>query len=110
MPITVANFVHETGDLSYLDQVLPYADHGEASVFDHLMRAMTFSLAHLGRNGLVQGLAADWNDCIQFGTTGESMFSTFLLANGLRVTRELARESSRDAAAAWTSAPCSPGC
>jgi N,N'-diacetylchitobiose phosphorylase len=104
LPITVANFVHETGDLSYLDQVLPYADHAEASVFDHLVQAMTFSLAHLGRNGLVQGLAADWNDCIQFGTTGESMLSTFLLANGLRVTRELARESGRDAAAAWATA------
>ena len=32
------------------------------------------------------------------------MFSTFLLANGLRLTRGLARESGRDAAAAWATA------
>lgn len=95
LPITVANVVYETGDLGYLDTVLPYADHGEATVFDHLVQALTFSLDHLGDNGLVQGLAADWNDCIQFGTTGESMFSTFLLANGLRVVRRLAQESGR---------------
>ena len=101
LPITVANFVHETGDLGYLDEVLPYADHGEAGVFDHLVQALRFSLEHRGRNGLVQGLAADWNDCLQFGTTGESMFSTFLLANGLRLTRELALESGRDGVAAW---------
>ncbi len=101
LPITVANFVYETGDLGYLDEVLPYADAGEAAVFDHLLQALTFSLVHRGANGLVQGLAADWNDCLQFGTTGESMFSTFLLANGLRITRELAQQSGREAAARW---------
>ena len=101
LPITVANFVHETGDVGYLDEVLPYADHGEAVVFDHLVQALRFSLDHRGRNGLVQGLAADWNDCLQFGTAGESMFSTFLLANALRVTHLLATESGREAAAGW---------
>ncbi len=101
LPITVANFVYETGDASYLDAVLPYADHGEATVFDHLKQAIQFSLNHLGNNGLVQGLQADWNDCIQFGTTGESMFSTFLMANGCRVVAELAEQTGRDADAAW---------
>ncbi|HEY3438104.1 MAG TPA: glycosyl hydrolase family 65 protein [Actinotalea sp.] len=101
LPITVANLVHETGDLGYLDETLPYADHGEAAVFDHLVQALRFSLSHRGRNGLVQGLAADWNDCLQFGTTGESTFSTFLLVNALRVTHTLAVESGRDGVAAW---------
>lgn len=101
LPITVANFVYETGDVSYLDTVLPYADHGEATVFEHLKRAIQFSLDHLGNNGLVQGLQADWNDCLQFGTTGESMFSTFLMANGVRVIAELAEQTGRDADAAW---------
>ena len=82
---------------------MPYADHGSATVFEHLIQALTFSLAHRGANGLVQGLQADWNDCIQFGTTGESMFSTFLLANGLRVVRDLAVHSGREEAAAWAS-------
>lgn len=101
LPITVANFVYETGDLGYLDTVLPYADHGEATVFEHLKQAIQFSLNHLGDNGLVQGLQADWNDCIQFGTTGESMFSTFLMANGVRIIAELAEQSGRDEDAAW---------
>jgi cellobiose phosphorylase len=101
LPITVANFVYETGDVAYLDKVLPYADHGEATVFEHLKQAIQFSLDHLGDNGLVQGLQADWNDCIQFGTTGESMFSTFLMANGVRVIAELAEQTGRAADAAW---------
>jgi cellobiose phosphorylase len=104
LPITVANFVYETGDVDYLDTTLPYADHGSATVFEHLIQALTFSLAHRGANGLVQGLQADWNDCLQFGTTGESMFSTFLLANGLRVVRQLAEHTGREEAAAWASA------
>ncbi len=104
LPISVAAVVGESGDLGYLDEVLPYADGGEAAVFDHLVRALEFSLDHRGPNGLVQGLAADWNDCLQFGTTGESMFSTFLLANGLRVVRGLAERSGRDGAAAWCAA------
>jgi len=101
LPITVANFVYETGDVAYLDEVLPYADHGEATVFEHLRQAIQFSLDHLGNNGLVQGLQADWNDCIQFGTTGESMFSTFLMANGCRIVAELAEQTGRDEDAAW---------
>jgi len=104
LPITVANFVYETGELGYLDQVLPFADHGEATVFDHLRRAIEFSLAHSGPGGLVQGLKADWNDAIQFGTEGESMFSTFLMANGLRVVAELAEQSGRADDAAWARA------
>jgi len=101
LPITVANFVYETGDLDYLDHVLPYADHGEATVFEHLVQALQFSIDHTGEHGLVQGLAADWNDCIQFGVEGESMFSTFLFANGLRVVRELAQLKGDEATAAW---------
>ncbi len=101
LPITVANFVYETGDLAYLDEVLPYADHGEATVFEHLVQALRFSIEHTGTHGLVQGLAADWNDCIQFGVEGESMFSTFLFANGLRLVRELALLKGDAATAMW---------
>ena len=101
LPITVANFVYETGDVAYLDLELPYADHGSATVFGHLRQAIQFSLDHLGANGLVQGLQADWNDCIQFGTTGESMFSTFLMANGCRIVAELAEQTGRHEDAAW---------
>ena len=50
---------------------------------------------------IVQGLAADWNDCIQFGVEGESMFSTFLFANGLRIVRELAEVKGDTETAAW---------
>lgn len=101
LPLAVAAYVRETGDVAYLDHVLPYADHGSATVLEHLGQALQFSLTHLGDSGLVQGLAADWNDCLQFGTTGESVFSTFLLAAGLRTVQELTAEAGRPDDGAW---------
>ncbi len=101
LPITVANFVYETGDLAYLDKVLPYADSGEATVFGHLIQALQFSLDHRGTHGLVQGLSADWNDCIRLGTTGESLFSTFLFYNGCKRVAELAELKGFTDAATW---------
>ncbi|MDQ1289686.1 MAG: N,N-diacetylchitobiose phosphorylase [Actinomycetota bacterium] len=101
LPLTVATFVYETGDPAYLGRVLPYADHGEATVLDHLLQALRFSLAHRGVHGLLQGLAADWNDCVHLGVTGESVFSTFLFhAAALRVAG-LARLAGREEDAAW---------
>jgi N,N'-diacetylchitobiose phosphorylase len=101
LPLSVAALVHETGELDYLDSVLPYADAGHDTVLGHLVQALRFSLEHRGAHGLVQGLAADWNDCIQFGVEGESMFSTFLLANGLRQVSELAARVDQGEIAAW---------
>ncbi len=101
LPLAVAGLVYETGDVAYLDTVLPYADGGSATVMDHLKQAIQFSLDHRGHNGLVQGLESDWNDCLQFGTAGESMLATFLMANGARVIAELAEQTGRDDDAAW---------
>lgn len=71
---TVKKYIDETGDMDLLHQVIPYADHGEDTVYDHLKRAIAFSLDHLGSNGLPAGLHADWNDCLRLGPNGESTF------------------------------------
>src|SRR5690606_18611220 len=54
--------------------------------YEHLSRAIEFSLTQLGPHGLCMGLAADWNDCLNLKGRGETIFSTFLL---LRAIREL---------------------
>ena len=101
LPLTVSNFVHETGDLAYLDRTIPYADRGEATVYGHLKQALQFAIDHKGRNGLVQGLHADWNDCIKFGTTGESLFTTFMFVHGCRIVADLARLKGEEKDAEW---------
>ena len=101
LPITVSNYVYETGNLGYLAKVLPYADKGEASVYGHLKQALQFAIDHKGRNGLIQGLHSDWNDCIKFGTTGESLFTTFMFHLGCRIVADLARHQGNEQDALW---------
>ncbi len=71
---TVYKYIAETGDLAFLNEVIPFADKEEATVYEHLKRAVSFSFAHLGPHGMPAGLYADWNDCLRLGADGESSF------------------------------------
>ncbi len=46
----------------------------KATVYEHLKRAIEFSMNHLGKHGMPAGLYADWNDCLRLGKDGESTF------------------------------------
>jgi cellobiose phosphorylase len=94
-------YVAETGDTGFYNKVLPYADHGEATVFSHLRQALEFNLTRTGRNGLPCGLAADWNDCIRLGYKGESVFVAFQVRFGLSVYADIAGMLNQPQEAAW---------
>ena len=93
--ISVPAYIKETGDLAFLDEKIPYCDKGEASVFEHLKMALEFSRGKRGPHGLLLGLAADWNDCINLKGKGESIWSTFLYYRGLAEFIELAERTGR---------------
>ncbi len=93
--ITVPAYVRETGDASILDEVVPFADEGEGTIYEHLCRALEFSWSQRGPNGLCLGLAADWNDCLNLRGKGESSFSTFLYLHALREFLLLVEQSGR---------------
>ena len=95
---TVYKYLAETGNLAFLDEVIPYANKGAATVYEHLQRAIDFSLEHLGPHGMPAGLYADWNDCLRLGAEGESSFVAFQLVLALRIQKQLAEEKG-DAAA-----------
>jgi len=71
---TVWKYIAETGNTALLDEIIPYADSGEDTLFNHLKKAIDFSLNHLGIHGLPAGLHADWNDCLRLGANGISVF------------------------------------
>jgi cellobiose phosphorylase len=85
-------YVNETGDFDFYNKVLPYADHGEGSVFGHMKRALEFNLERMGKHGLPCGLLADWNDCLRLGYNGESLFVAFQVRLGLITLIEIANE------------------
>ncbi len=71
---TVYKYVAESGNLAFIDEVIPYANRDSGTVYDHLKRAIAFSMNRLGPHGLPAGLYADWNDCLRLGENGESTF------------------------------------
>ena len=95
------SYVAETGDFAFFDQVIPYADQGEATVLGHLRRALEFNLERTGRNGLPCGLLADWNDCLNLGYKGESVFVAFQLRLGLRTYADICTHLQRPEEVKW---------
>jgi N,N'-diacetylchitobiose phosphorylase len=87
---SVLAYVKETGNTAFLEQIAPWADGGQDTVYRHLLRAVEFTAAHLGANGLAQGLRADWNDCLNLGG-GESVLVTFLHVWAARELADAAR-------------------
>lgn len=97
----VPAYVSETGDVDFYHKVLPYANQGAATVFEHLRRALEFNLERTGKHGLPCGLKADWNDCLRLGYYGESVFVAFQVHLGLNVYAEIAQRLGKSEEAAW---------
>ena len=74
---SVVQYIKETGELSFADEVISYADGGEGTVYEHMRHILDFSAQQIGRNGICKGLRADWNDCLNLGG-GESAMVSFL--------------------------------
>lgn len=91
---SVVEFVKETGDLAFLDEVIPFADGKPATVYEHLKAALEFSAEQIGPNGVALGLRADWNDCLNLGG-GETALVTFLHAWAIRAFLEIAEPLGR---------------
>ena len=89
---TVYKYISETGNIAFLDEVIPFANRDEGSVYEHLKRALDFSLNHLGPHGMPAGLYADWNDCLRLGKNGESAFVAFQFYYAFTILREFAAE------------------
>ncbi|WP_342756921.1 GH36-type glycosyl hydrolase domain-containing protein [Kineothrix sedimenti] len=92
---SIVEFIKETGDKAFADEVITYADGGEGTVYEHMMRILDFSAEQVGATGICKGLRADWNDCLNLGG-GESAMVSFLhywaIENFLELARYLGRE------------------
>ncbi|MFI3257855.1 MAG: N,N'-diacetylchitobiose phosphorylase, partial [Spirochaetales bacterium] len=93
--VSVCEYIKETGEVEFLDQVIPYADEGEASIYDRLKCILNFSAEQVGQNGICKGLRADWNDCLNLGG-GESAMVSFLHHWALKHFVELATYLGKD--------------
>lgn len=87
---TVYKYVSETGNVDFIDEVIPFANKDEGTVYEHLKRAIDFSMNHLGKHGMPAGLYADWNDCLRLGKDGESTFVALQFYYAMTILKEFA--------------------
>lgn len=87
---TIVKYIGESGNSAFLDEVIVYANGGEATVYEHLKNAIRFSMERLGCHDMPAGLHADWNDCLRLGAKGESTFVAFQLYYSMSAIRDMA--------------------
>lgn len=87
---TIVKYIGESGNSAFLDEVIVYANGGEATVYEHLKNAIRFSMERLGCHDMPAGLHADWNDCLRLGAKGESTFVAFQLYYSMSAIHDMA--------------------
>lgn len=91
---SIVEYIKETGEISFLEEQVTYADAGSGSVYEHMTKILDFSSEQIGEHGICKGLRADWNDCLNLGG-GESAMVSFLhywaLSNFLEIAEYLNR-------------------
>ncbi len=85
--VGVGAYLRETGDVTILDELVPYGDDGGASsLYEHLIRSAEYTLARRGPHALPLIGRADWNDCLNLNcfsdSPGESFQTTANIADG----------------------------
>jgi cellobiose phosphorylase len=86
--LAAAAYLKETGDAAILDEPVPYDNEpGRATpLYEHLERAVRYTLDRLGPHSLPLIGRADWNDCLNLNcfsdTPGESFQTTANRADG----------------------------
>lgn len=77
--IASAAYLKETGDLSILDESIPYDNQPgtETPFYEHLQRSIRYTLDRLGPHGLPLIGRADWNDCLNLNTFSEEPGESF---------------------------------
>lgn len=89
---TIVKYIGESGNKDFLDEVIVFANGGEGTVYEHLKRAIQFSLNNMGDHNMPAGLHADWNDCLRLGKKGESTFVAFQLYYAMTIIKDMAQE------------------
>ena len=92
---SICEWVVENGKLEFFNEKIPYADGGSGTVYEHLTKILDFSAEYIGKNGICQGLRADWNDCLNLGG-GESAMVSFMHYWAINIFIESAKKMGKD--------------
>jgi cellobiose phosphorylase len=92
--IATCAYLRETADFGYLKEKIGFCDGGEAAVWEHLQRAVRFTLNHRGPHGLPRLGFADWDDTMNLdhgSGKAESVFSAEQFCRAMLDLADLSR-------------------
>ncbi len=89
--LAVTAYLKETGDLDFLDEVVPFYDRDRrgrplesGTVLEHMRRGLAFTRDDIGQHALPLLGFADWNDTVNLPIGAESLFTANLYGLALR--------------------------
>lgn len=92
IPFGIVEYLNETADFSILDEVVNFYDEGEATVYEHMKRAVDFAISACTERGLPKIMNGDWNDTLDHigpKGKGETVWGAFFLGYILKKSFEL---------------------
>ena len=90
MILAVSAYIKETGDVSILDEMVPYENKQElaATMLDHMKRAFYHVVKKIGPHGLPLSGRADWNDCLNLSCFSNKPGESFQTYNNKEMFTE----------------------
>jgi cellobiose phosphorylase len=89
----VCAYLRETGDIAYLDHKVAYWDGGEDTIWNHMLRAVDFTLNHRGPQGLPRIGFSDWDDTMNVDHGSGKAESVWVAQHFCRAMLDLAELS-----------------
>jgi len=90
----VYSYICETGDAGILNETCKYIEGSSGAIYEHLAKAIDYTMNNLGPHGFPRMFYADWNDCLndidKYGK-GESIFVAMFLCWSLKQMEALAK-------------------
>lgn len=86
---TVNTIIKELGKPELLNEVVPFVNGGEATVYEHCKRSVEFLYNFQGLYGLVRIWGGDWNDCVNYAGLKGKGVSVWLSIAWMRANAKL---------------------
>ncbi len=105
IPYGIIEYLNETGDFSILEEIVPWHDKGQNTVYEHMVRALDYSIGAVTERGMPKIMNGDWNDTLDHigpKGKGETVWGAFFLAYILKKTFPLLEKiSDKETLARW---------
>jgi cellobiose phosphorylase len=97
--LSVSEYIKETGDFKILDEVVPFVNGLNGTLYEHLCKSIDFTLLNMGSHNLPLLGTADWNDPLSIpgpNNAAESVWTSMLFHKVLLELSRLSRECDYD--------------